>query len=164
MKKSCSVFGGFKRTVNAEFEDFVPYKQSVGMKSLGFNKPCIAVRCDGSLFSLVGDNLIKTRFYGFYTIKNSECLWEKSEGGIQEVASPTFSQAFDFFRKKYGLNSFIQEEVKGKYRFCIEKWEDKKYVGLVYPSYKVAQIKCLNKLIETAKVKKIISNIEKNKV
>jgi hypothetical protein len=135
-------------------KQFVPYQPSLEIRDLGFDEPCFGFYTE-SKDNVTIDNS------GLITNSNFTKIFSETRF---RLVTPLWQQAFDFFRKKYGLNSFIQEEVKGKYRFCIEKWEDKKYIGIIYPSYKVAQIKCLNKLIETAKVKKIIFNIEKNKV
>ena len=59
-------------------KEFVPYEQALALKELGFDEPCFGYRDGG----------------GYLIIKQMpHCV----------ISTPTFSQAFRWFREKYGL-------------------------------------------------------------
>ncbi len=125
-------------------KEFVPYGLAVKLKELGFNEPCFGYR-DG-----IGHLMIK----------------ETPHGGI---SAPTYSQAFRWFREKYGLCGHIKPENNED---DIIAWE---YVILTivddfagvanasevcfttrksnYTTYEEAELACLKKLIEIVKPK-----------
>ena len=111
-------------------KEFVPYEQALALKELGFNEPCLA-----SYFH-AGKRLHITEYinYGEYT-----------------TLAPTFSQAFRWFREKYGLKSWIQEHTADTFIYEIRphKLTDYKEGEVyVYEVYEAAEIACLKKLIE----------------
>jgi hypothetical protein len=148
-------------------ENFLYRKEAVELKQLGFNEDCIAVRHrDGTLCSLIigSGEEEETQVEGFGVIKNSECVWEYDEesmNGIQEVATPTYSQAFRWFREKHNLYHTIGD-VYGDFT----KWSfviGQKNKGLVIPfrnndiyfdTPEESELACLIKLIEIAKTNK----------
>ena len=72
-------------------KEFVPYKQALELKELGFNQPC----------------------FGYYTGDKKHLQLRPNMGRINEPSddvptAPTFSQAFRWFREKYGLIGYIQ--------------------------------------------------------
>ena len=77
-----------------------------------------------------------------------EQLKELIELGLPYSLAPTYQQAFDFIREKFGYNYFIREFIKGKYTFFIEKWEYKYYESDFTIPYEEARTRCLDKLIE----------------
>jgi hypothetical protein len=138
-------------------KEFIPHKEALAIKQLGFDEPCIAVRhVDATLLFITQDVGRDTQSEYLPTIKNSECMWEEDEGGIQEVATPTFSQAFRWLRENHGL---VIDWFNGKHEnFGV-------YVGItiknlnmdsifhgVYPNEE-AELACLKKLIEIVKEK-----------
>lgn len=135
--------------------EFVPYEQALALKELGFDEPCFVVwpgiegqklGYDGKYFSLVK---------GYKNSKLSKEV-KRYAPGIIDVAAPTFSQVFRWFREKYSLNHEISYAGKsGQYHAFVKSY--------VYgnngnnPSvftYEEAELACLDKLIEICKEKK----------
>ena len=154
---------------------FIPYEQALELKELEFNEPCLAVtHRDGTLCSLVPAFTRDSQVEGFASIKNSECLWEDDQdsiNGIQEVATPTYSQAFRWFREKHNIKISIDykstDEICYFYKISFQRlangenppvmiWHHcDSWLGLNKPlsTYEEAEIDCLKKLIEIAKNK-----------
>ena len=127
-------------------KEFVPYDESLALKELGFDKPCMR---------------------GWY--KNLE-IWYHPDSDII-LDNPTFSQAFRWFRKKYGLQSYINPELSFSYNnpkytvifikttknFTTYKddtiWVRENIERKRFNSYEEAELECLKKLIEIVKNK-----------
>ena len=120
-------------------KEFVPYELAVKLKALGFDEPCLDYFANGNP-------------QNSWTISyNSDDLHRPFES----VARPTFSQAFRFFREKYGLDHETPYAGKpGEYHAFVN--------GYVYgnngnnPSvftYEGAEEICLEKLIEIVEQK-----------
>lgn len=125
-------------------KDFVPKAESIELKHLGFIEACHrGWDADGK-------------------------IWYHPDSSIV-TDNPTFSQAFRFFRDKYGL--FIRsdfdvnyldklDEFQTTYFFSILKMEESlvgfKPLGRLNneKSYEEAELECLKKLIEIVKSKK----------
>lgn len=125
-------------------KEFVPYKEALELKALGFDEPCIAFYEQSKRLSI-----------GFNWL---------NEGGknsnLQECTAPTFSQAFRWFRKKYVLfHSIIYlDDNSGEGEFSFEilnKKGNQQQNGeyFEYNSYEEAELACLRKLIEIVKTK-----------
>jgi len=113
--------------------EFAPYEQALELKELGFDKPC----------------------FGWFTesyLRIGGVVENKHIQGENELLAPTFSQAFRWFRDKYGLSHTIH-------------YTNKKYTWLVYDAdvnfridnaqkHEEAELLCLKQLIEIAKTKK----------
>jgi hypothetical protein len=113
-------------------KEFVPYGLAVKLKALGFDEPCFAyLDCDRNFIF----NETKTNFL--------DC----------EIKIPTFSQAFRWFREKYGHWSYIKEATKGTCRFYIEKFDEKFFNSDIIDTYEEAELSCLEKLIEIVEQK-----------
>jgi len=122
-------------------KNFVPYKQSLDMKSIGFDELC----------------------FGFYDdIDNNKPIGGNFPCDGRNSA-PTFSQCFRFFREEYeiysSINSFhcvnsikpfglqIDYFVKGIWSYY--ETDDE----MNFKTYKEAELECLKKLIEIVKTK-----------
>lgn len=127
-------------TVEEIDKDFVPYKESLDLKELGFDKPCFG------LYSIMEHDDIEIGDFYF----GPSYATKATEG--RSILAPTFSQAFRWFRDKYNLDGFV----KGK------NYNHKKYYiytinGKWHPSqtalntYEKAELACLRKLIEFTK-------------
>ena len=140
-------------------KEFIPYEQALELKELGFDEPCLSVRHrDGTLFSIVSSFTKEPQIEGFGYIKNSECLWEDDEdsiNGIQEVATPTFSQAFRWFREKHGWVAEIHGSPQHNHFYANLLLQAKGEVGnsKICDTYEEAELSCLRKLIEIVKNK-----------
>ena len=114
-------------------KEFIPSKESRDIRELGFNRPC---------------------FRGW---DKDGKVWYHPDSDIV-LDNPTFSQAFRFFREKYGLCNFTKFSGDG---FC-SGWEDlgnNEHGFKNYKTYQEAELECLKKLIEF--VKKNECRIEK---
>ena len=134
-------------------KEFVPYELAVKLKALGFDEPCFGYYVDGELRGvnlgieeLGGIEPYYQRF-GFHTLNNHDI----DNPNKIVVTAPTFSQAFRWFREKYGLHGTplpTSFEILDKNNDLVE-W------GCIieqYPlnSYEEAELACLIKLIEIA--------------
>ena len=120
-------------------KQFVPYELALKLKELGFNERCLAYYS--------GSNLI----YAPVIMGKS---FPTREVNQYEYFAPLWQQAFDWFRDNHGLDSNIISWKKGDkifYQFSVKKLgEAGKYKTIeceVEDRY-IAQIKCLEKLIE----------------
>ena len=139
-------------------KDFTTYQQALKLKTLGFDEPCVAFfkKEYSEIAPVMVDDNDQYRLTGMRTCKNSE---------IPEhyTAAPTFSQAFRWFREKYGLYSWVKlhngyvndsfyeklpitwtimEHESGKQHY--EKDTD----NYLYHTHEEAERSCLDKLIE----------------
>jgi hypothetical protein len=129
-------------------KEFISYEQALALKELGFNKPCFGV------YDYV-EMLHFGKIYFFSDIEEPSYL------------APTYTQAFRWFREKYGLdysiNPFYYPETT-KIRF---RWDYFKFIYHEVPNRRKfesfgggeatreeAELECLKKLIEIVKTKK----------
>ena len=123
-------------------KDFVPYALALKMKVLGFNEPCCGCYSDEGK-----STQLRFTWSDYNTYESSR------------VSIPMLSQAFRWFRKEYGLDSFCrQTALDGRSYWRISKIEtDDKIKGYsnFNNSYEEAELACLEKLIE------IVEQIEK---
>jgi hypothetical protein len=122
-------------------KEFVPYEQALALKELGFDEPC----------------------FGWYNWTGKDLsLTNNSYVDINPTPAPTFSQAFRWFREKYGL--FVSPNVisyeDGPYLWFFEINSTVLPFGTDlgetddYKTYEEAELECLKKLIEIVKEKK----------
>ncbi len=125
-------------------KEFVNYNQALKLKELGFDEPCFGFYQleYGEIRPIMVDDDEQYRLTGYRTCKNSEIP-------KHYTSAPTFSQAFRWFREKYGMIftliastyyypsvSFINTDGNSE----IELGE--------FETYEEAEIACLEKLIE----------------
>lgn len=120
-------------------KEFVPYEESLELKELGFNEPCVAYYHDRVEASFVRD------LHRGDSTKNSEQILYSTD-----CAAPTFSQAFRFFREK-GYDVNVQKESEGVYFGFY--WSGVAWVIVGEGTYEQAELECLRKLIEISKNK-----------
>lgn len=120
-------------------KDFIPYEEALAIEKLGYNEDdFMAVwyyRLDGE--ALILDSAINDHSY-------MAERWLK-------VPALTYSQAFRWFREKYGFLSFIDMDNYSYYRFTIYKGTG--ISEAPFETYEEAELACLNKLIEIVKNK-----------
>ena len=108
---------------------FCPYKQSLALKELRFEEPCMR---------------------GWD--KNGK-IWYHPDSDIV-LDNPTFSQAFRFFREKYGLHYIICKNIQMDgygYREVILISYMEENENTIFKTYEEAELACIRKLIEIAK-------------
>lgn len=129
-------------------ELFVPYEESLELKKLGLNKPCIA---------------FYDRNHGTELYTDRSRLIDYSSHALEYTCeAPTFSQAFRFFREKYDCSHNITKTISGEYIPYVNGYEldlddnCEEVVGFkwIYKTYEEAELACLRKLIEIVKTLK----------
>jgi hypothetical protein len=129
--------------------EFVPYKQALALKELGFDEPCNTCYDKLEMVASCGVNVFDYKNYN-------------TSGYI--VSRPTFSQAFRWFRYKYWYTALILcdsfqivmqlstsktlDSKTGEYTNNYSTQTYHKEVGL--KSHDEAELECLKKLIEIA--------------
>ena len=117
-------------------KEFVPYEPSLELKELGFDEP---------------------HFKSYVGISNNgdikDCTYVLCNGKLNNdnVSAPTFSQAFRWFREKYGLFYYITTHDSTDFEWYVydkdqNEWED----DTTQNTYEEAELACLIKLIEIA--------------
>jgi hypothetical protein len=129
--------------MNTLEKEFVPYKQALALKELGFDEPCFKM----SEHKKVCDEQSKPQGCQLHNLHCGypDCTIDKS---ITPVPLPTFSQAFRWFREKYG--DYLKPSFGVVPHFTIIRnlmFEDSKI------TYEEAELACLIKLIEIVKNK-----------
>jgi hypothetical protein len=118
-------------------KEFVPYQESLELKELGFDEPCFGMyNRDKKLFIISPTNQTSFEF----------------------LCTPTFSQAFRWFREKCELysciNNFTEELGNKKVYFIYEIRNPEQFeLSETYNTYEEAELACLRKLIEIVKSK-----------
>lgn len=128
-------------------KEFVPYEIALAFKELGFDEKCGAC---------------------YYKKFNNEIGYHKVYRDFNfvqlTVSAPTFSQAFRWFREKYGYFQLFDyqhgDSKKNRgYFFNIINIKDRDFFfpenfeGELYKTYEEAELECLRKLIEIVKNK-----------
>jgi hypothetical protein len=137
-------------------ELFVPYAESLELKKLGFDEPCLA-------FYDILYNGITQEYYGKLQLGRSpEHLQSEKQMlyifGQQKLLAPLWEQAFDFFRKKYNWYTSIKIDDKSYYFYdCISNKvgkHDRTIQRKHVKTYEEARLECLRKLIEICQEQK----------
>lgn len=114
---------------------FVPEKESLELKTLGFDEPCLG------LYPLAPKELI-------YKILPNQFEAKEYFGG---VLAPLYSQVFDWFREKHSLLSRIVY-INSVYRFQYQYLSSAISTYMTkYNTYEEAQLACLQNLIKMYK-------------
>jgi hypothetical protein len=121
-------------------KDFVPRQQSLELKELGFDEECFGFYDSEDLYISTAPHSNGNR--------NSSFI-EPDKTNNPKISAPTFSQAFRWFREKYGYLPFIDMDNYSYYRFNIYKGRG--ISEAPFETYEEAEIACLNKLIEIVK-------------
>ena len=135
-------------------KEFVPYEQSLALKELGFDEPCIAFYDKLKFFNNTKLCFVSQR------VNNSIFNSIKNDGTL--ISAPLYQQAFRWFREKHGLIGQpipLSISYPGKvthYGWSIvsnqnsNDWENE---NDRFKSYEEAESACLDKLIEIVKNK-----------
>jgi len=116
--------------------DFIPYEKALALKELGFNQPC----------------------YGFYGIESKKHYIGYPKDGVDKylMPSPKFEQCFYWFGNKYDIYGKINMyllNIKFSYKYEVNTDFERK-ISNWFNTYEEAELQCLNKLIEIAKLNK----------
>jgi len=144
---------------------FVPYELALALKELGFDEPCLAYYNKNNSTLKFGEGFeLVIREYRrnvmHYPLKNSRYIAGSNapDGYYYLTTSPTFSQAFRWFREKYEKDSFIARCNSTKEYFFDISWRNKKellkdFQSEDFKTHKEAELESLKKLIEIVKDK-----------
>ena len=138
-------------------KEFVPYEESLTLKELGFDEPCIAFYYNKTKFLKLGDN-------PDYLINKRKASYVFGNEEYDVTLAPLYQQAFRWFREKYNLRGFIGFRPNVKQFDChiydmslsgkeyvkqrtMEEFNKDPKVG----TYEEAEFACLKKLIEIVK-------------
>ena len=114
-------------------KEFIPYKQALELKELGFDEECLD--CYNHKGNLWGMRLSQQ------SSVDGACL------------APLYQQAFRFFRQEHNLVSWIYSSDVKKYFFTILQNGRIVKANEVLLTYEEAELACLKKLIEIVKNK-----------
>jgi hypothetical protein len=142
-------------------KEFIPYEQALELKELGFDEPCLGYYKKNNPTLKFGEGFeLITREYRrnvmHYPLKNSRYVAGSNapDGYYYLTTSPTFSQAFRWFREKYGYFVVPQVEIqidKIEVHFLIIKFGENRVRTKKFKTYEEAELECLKKLIEIVK-------------
>lgn len=125
-------------------KEFVGYTQALALKELGFDEPCFFAFDNCSTPMRCSD--LRTNEQKFYGVNYNSSTY---------TSQPTYSQAFRFFREKYGILSYIEASPNNTFDYVTvsDDFEEKDYDDGPFKTYEEAEQSCLNKLIEMVKTK-----------
>lgn len=122
-------------------KEFIPYEQALSLKELGFDRNCFA---------------------WYDNERSALSVGESWKSGQKSISVPTFSQAFRWFREKYGYFELFDYQhgdskinkgfffniinINNEDFFFPEDFEPK-----IYKTYEETELECLKKLIEIVK-------------
>jgi hypothetical protein len=129
-------------------KEFIPYQQSLELKELGFDEPSL-----GRFYTKP-----KCKMFGideeerYYPIKNTpKKLYILGEHFVLNddnvITAPLYQQVFRWFREKYNAHIYPQKFTDNTWYVSWGDWESP-----VFETYEEAELECLNKLIEIAKL------------
>ena len=110
-------------------KEFVPYKQALELKELGFGEECF------SYYDLNN----KPNFFGSDNLMDTHCV---------QVNRPTYSQTFRWFREKYRLSVLIHDCLDEIVEWTLTEDKIIHEVPNRIETYEEAELACLKKLIE----------------
>jgi hypothetical protein len=122
-------------------KEFIPYTLALALKELGFDESCFGYYNSNGKFKTKQDE------YELYLICNSKWI-------SPSCSAPTYSQAFRWFREKYGLLVNIEKGTNPENYFPVIGNVSHRYnPNLWFDTYEEAELACLGKLVENAESK-----------
>lgn len=122
-------------------KEFIPYKEALALKELGFDEPCLA---------------------SYYHAGKKLDICEYVCNGEYTVLAPLYQQAFRWFREKHQICSWIEFDFH-MFDVIILNGNNGERIGLIssmgdltpyhFYTYEEAKLACLRKLIELVKLK-----------
>jgi len=122
-------------------KEFIPYELALELNQLGFNKPCLATIDQTDFIHIKGTE---------YPIRGAMIY--------DTIDCPTYSQAFRWFREKYGLYSIVDIDSPPITFYYVITKKTQGGIGVQnekfnFNTYEEAELACLKKLIEIVKQK-----------
>lgn len=132
------------------YNNFLPYKQSLELKELGFNEICFGFYPRGysDQLTIPGSEDFTWLLDEVRVITNRNLdIIGNPIGLVGYVAAPLYQQAFRWFRENHDLCSHIMM-YNGQFTFEINEVE---FVLQNKETHEESELDCLNKLIEIIK-------------
>ena len=127
-------------------KEFLPYKESLELRNLGFDEPCLAWFSDRNI-RIVGVNGC--------ALSSLPVNSTFSNGDDEFVTSPTWGAAFKWFRKKHKLVVDWNHSEHNNFGIyigvCIKNVNLEETIVGVYKEHEEAELECLRKLINMVK-------------
>lgn len=119
-------------------EQFVPYKQAKELKELGFK------------FDFTDYNLSPyAKYVEGYPEEGLRGVWlDENTPSQGYIYAPLYSQAFDWFREKYNIDTSSLKTKNGYTVIIVREHFEKDACKVTGKTYQEAQLSCLDKLIE----------------
>ena len=127
--------------------EFIPYKQALSLKSIGFDEPCF-----GYYYTINGKDWQFAEKTEYYRLDD-----EINIGPRFSLLAPLYQQAFRWFREKYNLWNIIYP--RDGWNYAIQQIDNipsvfgESYHNTEMKTYEDAELECLKKLIEIVKKK-----------
>ena len=130
-------------------KEFLDYPEALELKELGFDEPCFTYFLNGII-----QPSLNPKDYTYFS-EMSEI--NKNMLNYENVLTPTYSQAFRFFREKYDLHPYIIT-LRGEWIVIgiIRCSDAEKITGSFDTNFNTleeAELECLKKLIQIVKEK-----------
>ena len=130
-------------------KEFLDYPEALELKELGFDEPCFTYFLNGIM-----QPSLNPKDYTYFS-EMSEI--NKNMLNYENVLTPTYSQAFRFFREKYDLHPYIIT-LRGEWIVIgiIRCSDAEKITGSFDTNFNTleeAELACLKKLIQIVKEK-----------
>ena len=144
-------------------KEFIPYEQALALKELGFDEPCFGFwNYNDSKMYYWNDEEIQNERTNTWFLDTEKKFPKISKNGC---TTPTYSQAFRWFREKYGLviqyipfeldNEEGQSILHHKHKISeYDSWRGGRRNTIeteLCDGYEEAELACLKKLIEIVK-------------
>lgn len=128
-------------------KEFVPYKESICLKEIGFNENVFSFYKDEQDYFILEEpcnRCINVTDHPYYGVKEKEY-----------IPRPLYQQVFRWFREKYSLVGFISNDKKyNHWWITIQVKDADSFDKTGFITYEEAELACLKKLIEIVKNKK----------
>lgn len=121
-------------TIPSIKSQFCTYEQSMALKTLGFEDSHLAWYQAGRLLQIT------------YPTNPSHQNYMRE----QDCTAPLKQQAFQFFRERFGLHSYI-EGAYPWFRYCINS-DDDRWEGFKYLTFEESESACIDMLISIVKL------------
>lgn len=125
-------------------KEFVPYDRSLKLKEIGFDRPCFAIWNKGWYENEWASHGLERLFSSKFRLNHTQsCEYYANSKDDSKIAAPTYSQAFSWFREKYGVHSSPRKYDETKWWVEWGSWTSD-----VFETFEEAELSWLDKLLD----------------
>ena len=142
-------------------DEFCPYEQALALKELGFDEPCFKLIETNGIQRIAVNNDYSNKLID--DVGDEQIYFTNQPDSMYYATIPLYSQAFRWFREKYGLCASFTMNITCGWRICVlpncDIYISSEFEKELYPktfnknTYEEAELECLKKLIEIVKSK-----------